>query len=62
VRAAAEREGLHEVFAAAGFEWRGRLFDVPRDEHRPGTAGKSRIVIEPQFRGRQGSPTAARCR
>jgi 3-isopropylmalate/(R)-2-methylmalate dehydratase large subunit len=59
VRAAAEREGLHEVFRAAGFEWRGAgcsmclAMNPDRLEGRQVCASSSNR----NFKGRQGSPT-----
>ena len=58
VSAAAEREGLHEVFAAAGFEWRGAgcsmclAMNQDRLEGRQICASSSNR----NFKGRQGSP------
>ncbi len=59
VRAAAEREGLHEVFRAAGFDWRGAgcsmclAMNTDRLEGREVCASSSNR----NFKGRQGSPT-----
>ena len=59
VRAAAEREGLHEVFRAAGFDWRGAgcsmclAMNTDRLEGREICASSSNR----NFKGRQGSPT-----
>jgi 3-isopropylmalate/(R)-2-methylmalate dehydratase large subunit len=59
VRAAAEREGLHEVFQAAGFDWRGAgcsmclAMNTDRLEGREVCASSSNR----NFKGRQGSPT-----
>jgi 3-isopropylmalate/(R)-2-methylmalate dehydratase large subunit len=59
VRRAAEREGLHEVFAAAGFEWRGAgcsmclAMNTDRLQGREICASSSNR----NFKGRQGSPT-----
>ncbi|HEX6464723.1 MAG TPA: 3-isopropylmalate dehydratase large subunit [Vicinamibacterales bacterium] len=58
VRAAAEREGLHRVFAEAGFEWRGAgcsmclAMNPDRLEGRQICASSSNR----NFKGRQGSP------
>jgi 3-isopropylmalate/(R)-2-methylmalate dehydratase large subunit len=59
VRAAAEREGLHEVFRSAGFDWRGAgcsmclAMNTDRLEGREVCASSSNR----NFKGRQGSPT-----
>jgi 3-isopropylmalate/(R)-2-methylmalate dehydratase large subunit len=59
VRQAAEREGLHEVFLEAGFEWRGAgcsmclAMNPDRLEGRQICASSSNR----NFKGRQGSPT-----
>jgi 3-isopropylmalate/(R)-2-methylmalate dehydratase large subunit len=59
VRAAAEREGLHQVFADAGFEWRGAgcsmclAMNPDKLEGREICASSSNR----NFKGRQGSPT-----
>ena len=59
VRVAAEREGLDQVFAAAGFEWRGAgcsmclAMNPDRLEGRQICASSSNR----NFKGRQGSPT-----
>ena len=59
VRAAAEREGLDQVFGAAGFEWRGAgcsmclAMNPDRLEGRQICASSSNR----NFKGRQGSPT-----
>jgi 3-isopropylmalate/(R)-2-methylmalate dehydratase large subunit len=59
VRQAAEREGLHEIFQAAGFEWRGAgcsmclAMNPDRLEGRQVCASSSNR----NFKGRQGSPT-----
>jgi len=59
VRHAAEREGLHEIFQRAGFEWRGAgcsmclAMNPDRLEGRQVCASSSNR----NFKGRQGSPT-----
>ena len=59
VRIAAEREGLHDIFTAAGFEWRGAgcsmclAMNPDRLEGRQVCASSSNR----NFKGRQGSPT-----
>ena len=59
VRAAAEAEGLHEVFQQAGFEWRGAgcsmclAMNPDRLNGREVCASSSNR----NFKGRQGSPT-----
>jgi 3-isopropylmalate/(R)-2-methylmalate dehydratase large subunit len=59
VSAAAEQEGLHEVFTAAGFQWRGAgcsmclAMNQDRLEGRQICASSSNR----NFKGRQGSPT-----
>jgi 3-isopropylmalate/(R)-2-methylmalate dehydratase large subunit len=59
VRAAAEKEGLHELFAEAGFEWRGAgcsmclAMNTDRLNGREICASSSNR----NFKGRQGSPT-----
>ena len=59
VRQAAEREGLHDIFQQAGFEWRGAgcsmclAMNPDRLEGRQVCASSSNR----NFKGRQGSPT-----
>jgi 3-isopropylmalate/(R)-2-methylmalate dehydratase large subunit len=59
VRAAAEEEGLHEIFRQAGFDWRGAgcsmclAMNTDRLEGREVCASSSNR----NFKGRQGSPT-----
>ena len=59
VRAAAEREGLDQIFTAAGFEWRGAgcsmclAMNPDKLEGREICASSSNR----NFKGRQGSPT-----
>jgi 3-isopropylmalate/(R)-2-methylmalate dehydratase large subunit len=59
VRAAAEREGLHDVFRDAGFDWRGAgcsmclAMNPDRLDGRELCASSSNR----NFKGRQGSPT-----
>ena len=59
VRAAAERDGLHEIFREAGFDWRGAgcsmclAMNTDRLEGREMCASSSNR----NFKGRQGSPT-----
>jgi 3-isopropylmalate/(R)-2-methylmalate dehydratase large subunit len=59
VRQAAEREGLHEIFLQAGFEWRGAgcsmclAMNPDRLQGREICASSSNR----NFKGRQGSPT-----
>ena len=59
IRIAAEREGLDQIFAAAGFEWRGAgcsmclAMNPDRLEGRQVCASSSNR----NFKGRQGSPT-----
>jgi 3-isopropylmalate/(R)-2-methylmalate dehydratase large subunit len=59
VRAAAEREGLHEVFLAAGFEWRGAGCSMCLGMNPDKLQGRqiSASSSNRNFRGRQGSPT-----
>ena len=58
VAAAAEREGLDEVFRDGRLRMaRRRLLDVPGDESRPARRPRDlRLVVEPQFQGPAGQP------
>ena len=59
VAAAAEREGLHEVFQAAGFEWRGAGCSMCLAMNEDRLSGREVCASSSNrnFRGRQGSPT-----
>jgi 3-isopropylmalate/(R)-2-methylmalate dehydratase large subunit len=59
VRRAAEREGLHEVFVDAGFEWRGAGCSMCLGMNPDKLVGRqiSASSSNRNFRGRQGSPT-----
>ena len=59
VRRATEREGLHEVFLAAGFEWRGAGCSMCLGMNPDKLVGRqiSASSSNRNFRGRQGSPT-----
>jgi 3-isopropylmalate/(R)-2-methylmalate dehydratase large subunit len=59
VAAAAEREGLHEVFTAAGFEWRGAGCSMCLAMNEDRLTGREVCASSSNrnFRGRQGSPT-----
>jgi 3-isopropylmalate/(R)-2-methylmalate dehydratase large subunit len=59
VKAAAEAEGLHEVFQAAGFEWRGAGCSMCLAMNDDRLAGDELCASSSNrnFRGRQGSPT-----
>jgi 3-isopropylmalate/(R)-2-methylmalate dehydratase large subunit len=59
VRAAAEREGLHEIFLAAGFEWRGAGCSMCLGMNPDKLEGRQVCASSSNrnFRGRQGSPT-----
>jgi 3-isopropylmalate/(R)-2-methylmalate dehydratase large subunit len=59
VRRAAEREGLHEVFLASGFEWRGAGCSMCLGMNPDRLVGRqiSASSSNRNFRGRQGSPT-----
>ena len=59
VRAAAEREGLHEVFLAAGFEWRGAGCSMCLAMNPDKLNGREICASSSNrnFKGRQGSPT-----
>ena len=59
VREAAEAEGLHEIFKAAGFEWRGAGCSMCLGMNPDKLEGRqmSASSSNRNFRGRQGSPT-----
>jgi len=59
VAAAAEREGLHEVFIEAGFEWRGAGCSMCLAMNEDRLSGRELCASSSNrnFRGRQGSPT-----
>ena len=59
VRAAAEREGLHEVFRAAGFEWREAGCSMCLGMNPDKLDGRQVCASSSNrnFKGRQGSPT-----
>ena len=59
VAAAAEREGLHEIFRDAGFEWRGAGCSMCLAMNEDRLSGREVCASSSNrnFRGRQGSPT-----
>jgi 3-isopropylmalate/(R)-2-methylmalate dehydratase large subunit len=59
VRAAAEREGLHDVFRSAGFEWRGAGCSMCLAMNPDRLNGRELCASSSNrnFKGRQGSPT-----
>jgi 3-isopropylmalate/(R)-2-methylmalate dehydratase large subunit len=59
VRRAAEAEGLHEVFEAAGFQWRGAGCSMCLGMNPDKLQGRQTCASSSNrnFRGRQGSPT-----
>ena len=59
VRAAAEREGLDQIFTAAGFEWRGAGCSMCLGMNPDKLQGReiSASSSNRNFKGRQGSPT-----
>ncbi len=59
VKAAAEAEGLHEVFQSAGFEWRGAGCSMCLAMNDDRLSGDELCASSSNrnFRGRQGSPT-----
>jgi 3-isopropylmalate/(R)-2-methylmalate dehydratase large subunit len=59
VQRAAERVGLHEVFAMAGFEWRepGCSLCLGMNDDKLSGAQTCASSSNRNFRGRQGSPT-----
>ena len=63
VRQAAEAEGLHQVFKAAGFEWRDAGCSMCLAMNADRLAGRQMCAASSNrnFKGRQGSPTGGRC-
>jgi 3-isopropylmalate/(R)-2-methylmalate dehydratase large subunit len=59
VRAAAEHEGLHEIFTAAGFDWRGAGCSMCLAMNQDRLHGREICASSSNrnFKGRQGSPT-----
>jgi len=59
VRASAEREGLHEIFQRAGFEWRGAGCSMCLAMNPDKLQGREICASSSNrnFKGRQGSPT-----
>ncbi|MGE0393655.1 MAG: aconitase family protein, partial [Vicinamibacterales bacterium] len=59
VRAAAEKEGLHEIFRAAGFEWREAGCSMCLGMNPDKLDGRQVCASSSNrnFKGRQGSPT-----
>jgi 3-isopropylmalate/(R)-2-methylmalate dehydratase large subunit len=59
VRQAAEARGLHEVFAEAGFEWRGAGCSMCLGMNTDKLEGQQVCASSSNrnFKGRQGSPT-----
>src|SRR5437899_64479 len=59
VRTAAERQGLHEIFRAAGFEWRGAGCSMCLGMNPDKLVGNQICASSSNrnFKGRQGSPT-----
>ncbi len=59
VRRTAEREGLHEIFQTAGFEWRGAGCSMCLAMNPDRLAGREICASSSNrnFKGRQGSPT-----
>ena len=59
IRLAAEREGLHDVFTAAGFEWRGAGCSMCLAMNTDRLSGREVCASSSNrnFKGRQGSPT-----
>ncbi|MGE5190959.1 MAG: 3-isopropylmalate dehydratase large subunit, partial [Deltaproteobacteria bacterium] len=59
VRVQAEREGLHEIFMAAGFEWRGAGCSMCLAMNPDKLVGREVCASSSNrnFKGRQGSPT-----
>ena len=59
MRAAAEAEGLHKIFAEAGFEWRGAGCSMCLAMNPDKLQGRELCASSSNrnFKGRQGSPT-----
>ena len=59
VKAAAEAEGLHEIFEEAGFEWRGAGCSMCLAMNSDKLQGRELCASSSNrnFKGRQGSPT-----
>src|SRR5262249_22144522 len=59
IRELAEKEGLHEIFRAAGFEWRGAGCSMCLAMNPDKLVGREVCASSSNrnFKGRQGSPT-----